>query len=134
MPVGLPSQRPEPKSAWTGASRPIERIIAAEFGATGSLSTRWFQGFAAGKTGQPAISGGPAVPPPSAATARRAAALERIEYGVPPRRGLEQAEEQVPRCRVGGCDPELRPDQAGDVGEAAARGDRARRLDPVRER
>ena len=32
MPIGCPSQSPEPKSACTGASSPIERMIAAELG------------------------------------------------------------------------------------------------------
>ena len=52
MPIGEPSQRPEPKSAWSPVSVPIEPMIAAEFWATGSLSTRRFHGFVFGKTGQ----------------------------------------------------------------------------------
>src|SRR5947199_8973012 len=40
MPIGLPSQVPDPKSACTPLSRPIEATIAAEFDATGSLSRR----------------------------------------------------------------------------------------------
>ena len=43
---------PEPKSAWTGASSPIEAISWAESEAMGSLSTRWFHALFAGKTGQ----------------------------------------------------------------------------------
>src|SRR5947209_4696670 len=52
IPIGPPSQVPEPKSAWRPVSRPIERISVAEFAATGSLSTRRFQGLERGKTGQ----------------------------------------------------------------------------------
>src|SRR5438105_7663333 len=120
MPIGCPSQSPEPKSACTGASSPIERIIAAEFGATGSLSTRWFHGFEAGKTGQPAISGeapGAASNTVLLASRRptRTRNLERIQHRVPSRCGLEQAEEYVAGGGVGGCDPELRPEEAGDV-------------------
>src|SRR3954447_17721936 len=50
MPIGPPSQRPEPKSACSPRSRPIEEMTASEFAATGSASTRWFHGFDAGKT------------------------------------------------------------------------------------
>src|SRR4051794_15092926 len=52
MPMGPPSQRPEPKSAWTLVVAPIEATIAAESAATGSASTRWFHGFEAGDTGE----------------------------------------------------------------------------------
>src|SRR6185295_4624207 len=52
IPIGPPSQVPEPKSAWSPVSSPIERISVAEFGASGSLSTRRFQGFERGKTEQ----------------------------------------------------------------------------------
>ena len=54
MPIGPPSHRPEPKSAWIEPSRPIERTIAAESGATGSVSTRWLVANEEGKSGQPA--------------------------------------------------------------------------------
>src|SRR5919201_2826069 len=57
IPIGPPSQRPEPKSACTPVFNPIERIIVAEFAATGSLSTRRFQAFEAGKTGQRGAEG-----------------------------------------------------------------------------
>src|SRR3954468_9028030 len=52
IPIGPPSQVPEPKSACRPVSSPIERISVAEFAATGSLSTRLFQGFERGKIGQ----------------------------------------------------------------------------------
>src|SRR4051794_35184868 len=52
MPIGPPSYLPEPKSAWTGSDAPIARTIAPEFEATGSLSTRWFQGLFFGKMRQ----------------------------------------------------------------------------------
>jgi hypothetical protein len=102
MPIGLPSQRPEPKSACTESSSPIERMISAEFGATGSLSRRWFHGFEVRDTGQPAICGEDRRHRrPSASTARSAAALERIEHRAAPRgRRLEQAEEEVPGGRA----------------------------------
>src|SRR2546423_12686675 len=58
IPIGAPCHRPEPKSAWTGRSRPIDATIVAESAATGRLSTRWFHGFEAVKTGQPARRGG----------------------------------------------------------------------------
>ena len=51
IPIGPPSQSPEPKSACTWSPTPIERTIASESAATGSLSTRLFQRFEAGKTG-----------------------------------------------------------------------------------
>src|SRR4051794_19761300 len=54
MPIGRPSQRPEPKSACTPSSSPIERTMASESGATGSASTRWFVEKSAGNRGQPA--------------------------------------------------------------------------------
>src|SRR5579862_2852930 len=76
MPIGPPSQVPEPKSACTGAFKPIEAISWAEFAATGSLSTRWFHGLFAGKTGQRGAAGSRsarAVEPASRATARAAA-------------------------------------------------------------
>ena len=55
MPIGPPSQRPDPKSAFSAPSTPIERTIAAESGATGSVSTRWFVDQQDGKSGQPAM-------------------------------------------------------------------------------
>ncbi len=51
MPIGPPSQRPDPKSAWTLSPAPIDPTIAEEFLATGSASTRLFQTLEAGKTG-----------------------------------------------------------------------------------
>src|SRR5579859_3961756 len=52
IPIGPPSHLPDPKSAWTGESSPIAAISCAEFAATGSPSTRWFQVLLAGKMGQ----------------------------------------------------------------------------------
>ena len=54
MPIGPPSQSPEPKSAWIPPSIPIERTIAFESAATGSVSTRWLVAKEEGKSGQPA--------------------------------------------------------------------------------
>ena len=51
IPIGPPSHLPEPKSAWTGASSPIALTIAAEFCATGSVSTACSTG-CRGKTRQ----------------------------------------------------------------------------------
>src|ERR687893_3112982 len=59
MPIGAPSQRPEPKSACIVSLAPIERTIASERGCTGSRSTRRFQWLSAGKTGQPASTAAP---------------------------------------------------------------------------
>src|SRR5581483_11796288 len=125
------------KSACTGSSSPIERMISAEFAATGRSSTRWFHGFDAGKTGQPAIVGcccPPPAPVTRATTAANTGSLERIEHRVPPRGGLEQPEEQEPGGGVGRRDSELRPQEPCDLAEAAARCDRAGGLDPVGER
>ena len=52
IPIGPPSHFPEPKSGWSGAPRPIALIIAAEFFATGSVSTGVFHGLSAGKIAQ----------------------------------------------------------------------------------
>src|SRR5262245_47287122 len=57
IPIGPPSQSPEPKSACTLPFAPIERTISFEFAATGSVSTRWFQGLDFGKTGQRGADG-----------------------------------------------------------------------------
>ena len=57
IPIGPPSQRPEPKSACMWSPAPIAATIRSESGATGSLSTRWFQAFVAGKTGHAAAPG-----------------------------------------------------------------------------
>ena len=43
MPIGPPSQSPEPKSACMWSSRPIEATRRSESGATGSRSTRWLK-------------------------------------------------------------------------------------------
>src|SRR2546430_12819623 len=73
MPISEPPQSPEPKSACTPTSVPIEAMIWAEFAATGTLSTRWFHGFVAGKSGQPPIVGAGAAAPASRATKAMAA-------------------------------------------------------------
>ena len=57
IPIGAPSQSPEPKSAWTLPFAPIERTISSEFAATGSVSTRWFHGLDFGNTGQRGADG-----------------------------------------------------------------------------
>src|SRR6476619_1758298 len=68
IPIGAPSQSPEPKSAWTLPFAPIERTISSELAATGSVSTRWFHAFDFGKTGHRGADGifsACAVEPPS---------------------------------------------------------------------
>ncbi len=81
-----PSHNPEPKSACTWESIPIDATIAAEFDATGSASTRWFQTLVAGKTGHPPIVGGAdaAEPVASVATAAPRAARAFTVAGVAP--------------------------------------------------
>src|SRR3954465_11285925 len=70
IPIGPPSHVPEPKSGWSGAPRPIALIIAAEFFATGSVSTRAFHGLSAGKIAQPgAVGSGVALIPEPATSA-----------------------------------------------------------------
>src|SRR5579862_1537640 len=51
IPIGPPSQRPEPKSGCKPVVSPIDWISCAEFAATGSVSTRSFHGFVAGNIG-----------------------------------------------------------------------------------
>ena len=75
MPIGPPSQSPEPKSACTLWSRPMLRTSASELRATGSWSTRWFQWLSGGKSGQDARESGW----PAAKAAPRAAAPTRTE-------------------------------------------------------
>src|SRR3954452_25123620 len=49
IPIGPPAYLPEPKSGCRPVPVPIERMIAPELRATGSLSTRWFQALLRGK-------------------------------------------------------------------------------------
>src|SRR2546421_968463 len=80
MPMLAPWYRPEPKSAWTGRSAPIEAISVAEFLATGRRSTRRFHALSRGKTGQRGAprSGRPAVVAATASSASRAAAATAV--------------------------------------------------------
>ena len=57
IPIGAPSQSPEPKSAWTGSLAPIARTTFLEFERRGSLLTGLFQTFVSGKSGQPGRGG-----------------------------------------------------------------------------
>ncbi len=59
IPIGPPSQRPEPKSGWRWPEGPTDATICCELTATGSLSTRRFQALSAGNTGHPATVGVP---------------------------------------------------------------------------
>ena len=110
IPIGPPSQRPEPKSAFSAPSTPIERTIAAESGATGSASTRWLVDQPDGNSGQPAIGGGgggdrgehaqvlaPAGSPCGAGAARPAARA--------PPRARRRAPARRARCRRGARRP-----------------------------
>jgi hypothetical protein len=62
MPIGLPSQRPDPKSAWKWSSSPIERTIASEPAATGRRSTRSLVVKLGPNSGQPAMAAATATP------------------------------------------------------------------------
>jgi hypothetical protein len=77
MPIGPPFHFPEPKSGWSPVPAPIVAMIAVEFAATGSESTRSFHGLSAGKSEQPASECGriaaSAARPPRASETRPAA-------------------------------------------------------------
>src|SRR4051794_4149675 len=76
MPIGPPSQRPEPKSACTGKGAPIALTIVRELLRRGRWFTGLFQTFVAGKRGQAGASGsgtGAALAVAENARARRAA-------------------------------------------------------------
>src|SRR5258705_11816892 len=101
MPIGPPSHSPAPKSALSEPSRPIERTIAAESGATGSASTRWLVEKSAGNSGQPAIV--------AAAAAARGGSIRRVlsaggpggaGHGAPPP-PRERGRETPPRAPRG---------------------------------
>jgi hypothetical protein len=72
IPIGPPSQRPEPKSAWTSCMAPIELTSVRESLRTGSLSTGLFHKLDAGKIGQLGAPG--SGEPRAVGAARRAAA------------------------------------------------------------
>src|SRR5262245_48610772 len=74
IPISPPAHLPEPKSGWRPVPTPIVAMIASEFGATGSESTRRFQGLSAGNTAQPPSSARWA-PPPRSSTADTIAAV-----------------------------------------------------------
>src|SRR3954466_1226367 len=67
MPIGPPPYLPEPKSACMPLDGPMLLMIVLELRATGSLSTRWFQGLFPGKIVQPPTRGRP--PPAASAIA-----------------------------------------------------------------
>ena len=86
IPIGPPSQRPEPKSACMWSSAPIAATIRSDSAATGSLSTRWFQGLEAGKTGQAGACGSlaaEATATPSASTPAARSAIRFTEEEMP---------------------------------------------------
>ena len=63
IPIGPPAHLPEPKSGWRPVPAPMLAMIASEFDATGSESTRVFHGLSAGNigaAGQPGSMGGAA--------------------------------------------------------------------------
>src|SRR5436190_7945751 len=81
IPIGAPSQSPEPKSACTLSLAPIERTISSEFAAAGRESTRWFHGFDFGKTEQRGADGifrALAVEPPSRSVPRHTKRTARL--------------------------------------------------------
>ena len=86
IPIGPPSQSPDPKSACMWSPVPIAATTRPESAATGSLSTRWFQGLDAGKTGQ---AGAPGTLPacatatPTASRARKRTAILVTEAEMP---------------------------------------------------
>src|SRR5438477_6063817 len=90
MPIGAPSYRPEPKSAWSPPAAPIAAITAAESPATGSLSAGRFHTLPAGKIGQPgAVGRGCAGPEPPRDRAKAAAQRsEQTAFLVTGRRSL----------------------------------------------
>src|SRR3954454_6250899 len=79
-----------PKSGCTGSSRPIARTIASEPGRVGSPSTRWFHGFEAGNTMQPAIAAAASTTPilarAYAPTRHRRSRIHRVDRGPAARR------------------------------------------------
>ncbi len=80
IPIGLPFQRPAPKSGWRWPATPIDAMYALELGSSGIESTRWFQAFILGNTGHAGAPGSraAAVAPASANVATaRAARLRR---------------------------------------------------------
>src|SRR5262245_51596634 len=119
IPIGAPSQSPEPKSAWTLPPAPIERTISSEYAATGNESTRWFHGFDFGKTGQRGAEGifsALAVEPPSKSvprhTNRTARLMDRLSTGgaVRPRgRASPKGVDDRPAAPTGTRRPFARP-------------------------
>ena len=69
IPIGPPSQSPEPKSACIVFVGPIAATVAADPAATGSASTRRFQALSAGNTGHDFAVGSGDPHEPVAATA-----------------------------------------------------------------
>ena len=78
IPIGAPSQVPEPKSGCRPPASPIDRITARELGATGSRSTLLFQALSGGKTGHRGAVGSGAADENVAANAAVAAEPIRI--------------------------------------------------------
>src|ERR1044072_7453563 len=99
MPIGEPSHSPEPKSAWRPVEAPIELTIAAEFAATGSLSTRWFHGFDFGKTGHLGAAGTRSAPADGAPSARATAIASRSRRRLMGLVSTAEARECTPRAR-----------------------------------
>ena len=91
IPIGPPSQRPEPKSACIVFVGPIAATVAADPAATGSASTRRFHGLSAGKTGHDFARRGAATPrrpsqPTAATTIAAASAILIVTLSAPARR------------------------------------------------
>ena len=77
MPIGAPSQRPLPKSAFSPVPLPTLLIQASERAWTGSVSIRVFQTLSAGKIWQPPIVGGAAAGALAGASPERSGARRR---------------------------------------------------------
>src|SRR5829696_636763 len=97
MPIGPPSQVPEPKSAWRPAPGPIAARYAPERGCTGSRDTSACQTLSAGNSGHPeaasdgaASDGAPVAGTPtarvSAATTTRKRMAGELSRNPPARR------------------------------------------------
>src|SRR5438093_1091693 len=100
IPIGAPSQSPEPRSAWTLPFAPIEPTISSEFAATGSVSTRWFHAFDFGKTGQRGVDGifkALAVEPPSRSVPRHTKRTARLMVRLSTREAVRPRDRASPK-------------------------------------
>ena len=92
IPIGPPSQVPGAEVGVEAGAAPIDPMIAAEFAATGSASTRWFHGLS-GREHGPAAGGAPR-------RAQSGASAERVD-SLQPRSRCDRSSEP----RTGGATP-----------------------------